>query len=210
MNSERVFAYIDGFNLHYGMLDARLQNARWLDLRAMCAALLGPQQRLGLVRHFTARVRDDPEGARDQAIFIDALLAGGGVEIEFGHLLATSVECRRCGFVKRKYEEKRTDVNMAVGLLEDAFDDRFDLAIVVSADSDLVAPVEAVRRRFPDKHVMVAVPPRRRSTQLCKVADAVCHLSGPVIRSSRLPDPVMTPAGVELRAPRGWLPERPT
>lgn len=204
---DRVFAYIDGFNLYYGMLDAGLHNARWLDLRAMCAALPRPHQRLDLVRHFTARLRDDPDAARDQAVYLDALLARGGVEIEFGHFLATSVECRECGFVKKKYEEKRTDVNMAVRLLEDAFDDRFDLAIVVSADSDLVAPIEAIRRRFDDKRVMVACPPRRRSAQLCKAADAVHHLSGPVIRSSRLPDPVMTSTGVELRAPRGWLPE---
>lgn len=58
---ERVFAYIDGFNLYYGMLDARLHNARWLDVRAMCAELPRPYQRLSLVRYFTARVRGDPE-----------------------------------------------------------------------------------------------------------------------------------------------------
>lgn len=209
MSSKRAFAYIDGFNLYYGMLDARLHSARWLDLRAMCAALPRPHQRLGLVRYFTARVRDDPEAASDQAVYLDALRARGGVEVMFGHFLATSVECRGCGFVKKKYEEKRTDVNMAVRLLEDAFDDRFDLAIVVSADSDLVAPIEAVRRRFPDKQVMVAFPPHRRSAQLRRAANAAHHLSGPVIRSCRLPDPVMTPAGIALRAPRGWLPERP-
>lgn len=205
--NNHVFAYIDGFNLYYGMLDGRMQNARWLDLRALVAALLRPHQQLGLVRYFTARVRDDPEAARDQAAFIDALLARGGVEIEFGHFQATSVECHRCGHVKNRYEEKRTDVNMAARMLEDAFDDRFDLAIVVSADSDLVAPIETVRRRFPDKRVMVAFPPRRRSAQLRRAADAVHHLAGPVIRSSRLPDPVVTSAGVKLRAPRGWLPD---
>ncbi len=172
----------------------------------MCAALPRPHQRLGLVRYFTARVRDDFEAGVDQAVYLDALMARGGVEIEFGHFLTTSVECRKCGFVKKKYEEKRTDVNMAVRILEDAYDDRFDLAIVVSADSDLVAPIEAVRRRFGDKRVMVAFPPHRRSAQLRRAADAATHLAGPVIRLSRLPDPVVTPTGIELRAPRGWLP----
>ena len=150
MSIERVFAHIDGFNLYHGMLDARLQHARWLDLRALLAALLRPHQQLCLVRYFTARIRDDREAAREQAALIDAVLARGGVEIEFGHFLSTTVVCRRCGVARKKHEEKRTDVNMAVRLLEDAFDDRFDLAIVVSADSDLVAPIEAVRRRFSD------------------------------------------------------------
>ncbi len=189
------------------MLDARLHNSRWLDLRTLCAALLRPCQRLYLVRYFTSRVRDDPLAAKNQAVFIDALLARGGVEIEFGHFLATSVECRKCGFVRTRREEKKTDVNMAVRLLEDAFDDRFDLAIVVSADSDLVPLIEAVRRRFPSKRVMVAFPPQRWSAQLRRTADAAHHLSGPTIRSSQLPDPVMAPSGVELRAPRGWLPK---
>lgn len=140
-------------------------------------------------------------------MFLDALQARGGIEIEFGYLLPTSVRCRECGFVRKKYEEKRTDVNMAVRLLEDAFDDRFDLAIVVSADSDLVAPIEAVRQRFPEKHVMAVFPPQRRSAQLRKVAQAAYDLSESTIRSSRLPNPVLTPSGVELRAPRGWLPK---
>ena len=204
---EHVFAYIDGFNLHYGMLAARLHNARWLDLQAMCEGLLRPDQRIGLVRYFTTRIRGDPPSARDQAVYIDALLARGGTEVEFGHFLTTSVECRSCGVVRTRLEEKRTDVNMAVRLLEDAYDDRFDVAVVVSADSDLVAPIEAVRRRYPSKRVLVAFPPRRRSAQLRRAADAACHISGPIIRSSRLPDPVMTPSGVELRAPRGWLPK---
>ena len=207
MTLDRAFAYVDGFNLYHGMLDARLHNARWLDLRAMCEGLPRPHQRLGLVRYFTDRVRDDAAAAENQAVFIDALQARGGVEIEFGHFLATSVKCRKCGFVRTRNEEKRTDVNMAVRLLEDAFDDRFDLAIVISADSDLVAPIEAVRRRFPDKQVMVAFPPQRRSAQLRRAANAAFHLSGPTIRSSRLPDPVLAPSGVELRAPRGWLPK---
>ena len=207
MSFDRVFAYVDGLNLHHGMLDARLHNARWLDLWAMCATLPRPGQRLSLVRYFTARIRDDLSAAKDQAVFIDALLARGGVEIDFGYFLATSVECRQCGFVRPRNEEKRTDVNMVVRLLEDAFDDRFDLAIVVSADSDFVAPIESVRRRFPDKRVMVAFPPKRRSAQLRRAADAAHHLSGPTIRSSRLPDPVIAASGVELRAPREWLPK---
>ena len=170
-------------------------------------AVLRPHQRLDHVRYFTARVRDDASAAENQAAFIDALVARGGVEVEFGHFLTTSVECRRCGFVRTRREEKKTDVNMAVRLLEDAFDDRFDLAIVVSADSDLVAPIESVRRRFPDKRVMVAFPPKRRSAQLWRAANVTYHIPGSAIRSSRLPDPVMTPSGIEVRAPREWLPK---
>ena len=208
MRIERVIAYIDGFNLYYGLRDARLRSSRWLDLRGVCASLLKPHQRLQLVRYFTARVRDDPGASKRQAVFIDALLARGGIEIDFGQFLSSSKTCRACGAVRKKREEKRTDVNIAVRLLDDAYDDRFDTAMVISGDSDLVPPIKSVRRRFPSKRVIVAAPPERWSGQLRQAANAAFRISPLTIRSNRLPDPVLTPDGVELRAPHGWLPDQ--
>ena len=66
--------------------------------------------------------------------------------------------------------------------------------------------VESVRERFPRKRVIVASPPKRWSTDLAQSAHAAFQVSRAVIRSNRLPDPVITPEGVELRAPAGWLP----
>lgn len=206
MRTDRLIAYIDGFNLYYGLRDARLRSSRWLDLHGMCTSLLQPAQQLQLVRYFTTRVRGDSSAARRQSVFIDALLARGGIEIDFGHFLRSSTRCRSCGAVREKHEEKRTDVNIAVRLLEDAFDDRFDTAMVISGDSDLVPPIRSVRSRFPDKRVVVAAPPERWSAQLGQAANAALQISPMTIRSNRLPDPVTTPGGVELRAPRGWLP----
>lgn len=48
------------------------------------------------------------------------------------------------------YEEKMTDVNIAVELLGDAQDDAFDTAIIISGDSDLTPPVRATLSRYPE------------------------------------------------------------
>ena len=206
MPKERLIAYIDGFNLHYGLREARLHSSRWLDLHGMCTSLLKPSQRLELVRYFTTRIRGDTNAAKNQAKFIDALSARGGIEIDFGHFLRKSTNCPQCNAAIHKHEEKKTDVNIAVRLLEDAFDDRFDTALVISGDSDLVPPIESVRSRFPQKRVVVAAPPKRWSAQLKQVANAALRISDLTIQSNRLPDPVVTSTGVELRAPKGWLP----
>ena len=206
MATERVIAYNDGYNLYFGILDARMHTSRWLDLRGVWTSLLKPGQRLDLVRYFTTRVRNDPDAARRQAVFIDALRATGGIEIDFGLFLSKIVTCRWCKKEWQKNEEKRTDVNIAVRLLNDARDDRFDMAMVVSGDSDLVPIVESVRRRHSRKRVIVASPPKRWSTDLAQSAHAAFQVSRAAIRSNRLPDPVITPEGVELRAPEGWLP----
>ena len=197
-----MVAYIDGFNLYHGLRDAGLGESRWLDIHGVCASLLRSGEQLDL----TSRVRDNPVKAARQAVYIDALRATGGVEIDFGHFLSSTARCFRCGNVWRKNEEKKTDVNVAVRLLEDAADDLFDTAMVVSGDSDLVPPVESVQRRFPHKRVVVAFPPRRRSSQLERAASKALSIYPRTIQANPLPDPVRTPGGVELHAPSGWLP----
>ena len=91
-------------------------------------------------------------------------------------------------------------------MLEDAYDDRFDTAIIISGDSDLTAPIQAVQRRFCDKRVLVAFPPKRFSKELDRVADHAFGIFARNIRASRLPPSVTTKHGTTLSAPQGWLP----
>lgn len=151
-------------------------------------------------------MRNDPAAAARQSIYLDALEARGGIDIAYGHFLSKRVKCHNCQHSWPTHEEKKTDVNIAVRLLEDAYDDRYDLAIVISGDSDLAPPVAAVQRRFASKRVLVAFPPKRHSQELRVHANAAFTISKAKIRSSRLPTPVTTTSGVVLHAPSGWLP----
>lgn len=208
MNSNRVITYIDGFNLYHGLRDAGLRSSRWLDLCALSESILKPDQSLELVRYFTTRVRNNQRKTERQAVLIDALLARGGIEIDYGHFLSKPRNCHSCNHKWTQTEEKKTDVNIAVRLLDDAYDDRFDVAIVISGDSDLVPPIESIRKRFPEKQLLVAFPPRRQSSELRRVADVAFRISDKMIRTSRLPATVVTPEGVTLHAPSGWLPAK--
>lgn len=208
MPRERVITYIDGFNLYYGLRAAGFHSSRWLDVVALSHRLLKSGQQLEKVRYFTARVRGNPSAESRQAIYIDALGAVGGVfEIDYGFFLSKQVKCYRCNHHRFTHEEKKTDVNMAVRLLEDAYDNLYDIAIVVSGDSDLAPPVRAVLRRFPKKQIIVASPPKRHSKELEKYATATIAITRMAIRRSSLPSPVITDEGIELHAPPGWLPE---
>lgn len=68
----RVAAYIDGFNLCHGLKDKHGRKYLWLDLQALAASLLLPDQTLVAVRYFSARVRGEAS-ARRQGIYLDAL-----------------------------------------------------------------------------------------------------------------------------------------
>ena len=204
-----MVAYVDGFNLYYGLREGNLLSSRWLDLKALCKSFLRSGQQLQLVRYFTTRIRNNPSTTQRQAIFIDALIARGGIEIDYGHFLSKQRKCRNCRSTWLQHEEKKTDVNIAVRLLDDAFDDRFDIAVIISGDSDLAPSIKSVRLRYPDKRLLVAFPPRRNSSELRRVANANFTITRRAIRSSHLPDPVVSPSGTELRAPTGWLPLKP-
>ena len=57
----RVVAYVDGFNLYFGLKEGYGRRYHWLDLQRLVADLLRPDQELREVQYFTARVRDEPE-----------------------------------------------------------------------------------------------------------------------------------------------------
>ena len=97
-----------------------------------------------------------------------------------------------------------TDVNIAVELLSDAYDNRFDTAIIVSGDSDLTGPVGSVRTRYPDKHVIVAFPPGRHSVDLNKAASASFTIGRKKLRDSQLPETVVRTDGYVLTRPARW------
>ena len=97
-----------------------------------------------------------------------------------------------------------TDVNIAVELLGDAQDDRFDTAIVLSADSDLAGPVEAVIERYTDQRVIAVFPPGRRSDRLRRAASISFTLGRKVLKDSQLPERVVKADRFVLVRPQRW------
>lgn len=203
---QRVNAYIDGFNLYFGLKAARFKRYYWLDLAAMAANLLKPDQRLCATHYFTTAIRDNRRNEADRLRQVDYLqaLSTCGIAIQYGHYLEKPRSCHRCHASWTDYEEKMTDVNLAIQLLTDAFDDAFDVALIISGDSDLTTPIKRVRERFPSKRLIVAFPPRRHSAELKRVAHGYLTIGEDKLRSSQLPDRLVKPNGYVLTRPVTW------
>ena len=202
----RVSAYVDGFNLYFGLKEAGFRRFYWLDVVALARNLLKPNQRLVGTHYFTARIRANGRNVADQkrqGTYLEAL-ALQGARCQFGHYLEKTRECRRCRSTWTDYEEKMTDVNIAIQLMGDAFDDAFDVALVISGDSDLTTPVRRVRQRFPGKRVIVAFPPRRYSSELKRWATGFLSIGEDKLRASQLPDSLTKPDGFVLARPATW------
>jgi len=88
-----------------------------------------------------------------------------------------------------------TDVNIAMELLVDAHLDKYDTALLISADGDLTRPVVKVRSVYPKKRFVLAFPPDRISERFKREASASFHIGANSIRQNQLPNPVVKPDG---------------
>ena len=204
---QRVAFYIDGFNLYYGLSSKGWRRYLWLDQSLLAENLLKNDQTLSHIRYFTARVlpeRNDPGKPIRQNTYLEALATRANFHIHEGYFLPKRGSCARCGATWTTYEEKMSDVNLAVELLGDALDNSFDVAIVVSGDSDLASPIQTVLHRLPAKRVIVAFPPNRHSVELRKVATASFTIGRKKIQDSQLPERVIKPDGYTLTRPQEW------
>lgn len=201
--SERVAAYIDGFNLYFGIRQEGRRHL-WLDLEQLVQRLLKPHQQLVAVRYFTARVRNDPPAEQRQQTYLNALDAHSAMlEIRQGRFQQKSKICYSCNSSWYEYEEKETDVSLSVSLLEDGVNGLYDTALLVSADGDMSPAIRALRRLVPYVRVIAALPPNRRSQGLQAICDATIPIGMAKIRQSQLPETVI--AGTRLLTrPSHW------
>jgi NYN domain-containing protein len=170
----RSIVYVDGFNLYYGCLKDTAE--RWLDLGALCQRLLRDDAEIVGIKYFAARVKPrpgNPEQAQRQQTYFRALATVPNLTIHYGHFITRTATRRRVKDRRGKpafvdvwvTEEKGSDVNLASHLLIDGFRARYDLAVVVSNDSDLKEPIEFVRYDL-DAPVGILNPHRNRSWAL--------------------------------------------
>lgn len=222
----RVIAYVDGFNLYFGLREKGWKRHYWLDIQELATRLMQPDQELVSVKYFTARISSffvprtgslpqariyqlqqpsspQSKGER-QKVFLEALETLPKVRIIYGKYYFNPETCEHCGARTQVPKEKMSDVNIAVEMLVDAYEDQFDTAMLISADSDLVGPVEAVRRLFPKKRVVVIFPPARQSGELEGAAHAHLVIGQGTLKKCHLPETITKPDGYVLRRPDSW------
>ena len=201
---ERVAAYIDGYNLYFGLRSRGWKRYYWLNVQMMAGHLLKPAQSLVLTRYFTTIVKQPHDKRQRQAAYLEALQTLPDLTMHYGHYLASPVRCRNCGYTYDVQHEKMTDVNIAVEMMSDAYQDGFDVAFLVSADSDLVGPVKAIHHLFPKKRVISVFPPDRWSSALKGVAAGSLRIERAILARSQFPEEVTKPDGFTLRRPEEW------
>lgn len=196
--------YVDGFNLYYGLHDTSKRQHLWLDLVKLSKSLR-PNQKLVGVRYFTATVLNDSDAQSRQAHYIDALQAMHPklIRVILGRYQAKTKTCIKCQNTYTSYEEKETDVNMALSIATDALMGLYDSALIISGDSDMAPAVKAAQSTGKGLFIAAAFPPGRNSQELRSLMPASFPINLYKIRKALLPNK-FTAQGKTFQRPSKW------
>ena len=203
----RTFVYIDGFNLYYRAL--RNTPYRWLDLSKLVRLLL-PKNQIHRIHYYTARITarpGDPDQPTRQQFYLRALATIPNVSITYGQFLTHKKKMALAADPAKivevlKTDEKGSDVNLATHLIYEAMRDEFDVAVVVSNDSDLAEPIRIVTREI-HKKVGILSPAKFPTRELLQAATFYKPIRQAVLAASQFP-PELEDAHGKFRKPSSW------
>jgi uncharacterized LabA/DUF88 family protein len=214
----RTNIYVDGFNFYY----AAFHSARaalppclkWLDVRRLCQNAL-PRNEICRIRYFTAKVTStasDPGRPARQEAYLQALRHVPGLTIHYGQFVVRQKYLKAVnptpGQAKRPLvfvpEEKGSDVNLASYLILDACRGAYDVAVLVSNDSDLKEPVRLAREEIGKAVGVLRVDAEPRGCVFRDMVDFIRPLRRSHFENSQLPDVVSLSESAEVRRPVEW------
>jgi len=208
---KRTFVYVDGFNLYYRALAQKPH--KWLSLYALSARMLDPENDIREIKYYTARVsgRRDPKEPHRQAAYLRALKTTPGLSIYYGKFLPKIIMRPLVNpppygnpYVEvHTTEEKGSDVNLASHLIRDSFKGFFEVAVVISKDTDLCEPIRIVTEEL-NLPVGILCPDGDIPKGLKEVASFVRHITKPDLAASQFPNPVIGLAGEMIHKPAHW------
>lgn len=203
----RTYIYIDGFNFYY--LALKYSNCKWLDFMSMFEKLLTSKNDIIKIKYFTANVsgKYDQNKPRRQSTYLRALKSYiPEIEIIKGHFQTheimmplVSIPHKRVKVLKT--EEKCTDVNLAVHLVNDGQKGLYDCAVVLSNDGDLLEAMKIVHDELKLCVGLVTPGKAKISKSLIKYATFKKRIRKNILKLSQLPNPIPK---TKIYKPKGW------
>ena len=169
---EKVIFFVDGFNFYHGLkkkirTDSDWQKFYWIDFAKLFQQFVGANQSLEKVYYFTAPPPDNDKLNRQRRLFdANSLINGIKFEVIDGKFFQKTVKCKKCNKSYKIYEEKHTDVNIAIKMIDDCLLGNVDTIALVSADGDLLTPLSLINERFPNIKIRIYFPPANKSDAL--------------------------------------------
>ncbi len=201
----RIIVFIDGFNLYHALdNNPDYRKYKWLDFSKLARCFVKKSDSIERIIYFTAFADWSQTKMNRHKVFVRALRSIG-VQVVLGKFRLVTRRCSICGRYYQTYEEKRTDVNIAVHLLKLAIDDEYDTAMIISGDSDLIPAIQEVKKRFPQKFFVNVTPIGRKAEAMQDACDSHMKMKEMHLKSSLFPNTIPLPDGSSITKPVSWI-----
>ena len=183
--NKKVVFYFDGFNFYNGFKsytesNSDWKNYYWIDFIKLCSQFVFPHdgQVLHRVKYFTAPPINVRKRSKQSALFgANKIINDSKFEVINGHYADKFIDCQAsCKQSFKVPEEKCTDVNISLGIIEDCLNNDVDIIVLITADSDQVSTVKFIQRTFPKIKIKLYFPPDRKSNELKSLFQQVVYL----------------------------------
>ena len=212
-----VVALVDGFNVYHA-LDQRSSHGgfpyrqyKWIDYWRLCECFVPKTDRIVLVQWFTA---ESPLQGREGKLRrgrhrrLRRANETRGVQVIDGYFRPVTRQTKLWiprGFVKfEAFEEKRTDVAIAVSLVSLAHQKAYGKAILMTGDSDLIPAIQEAKAVHSSGIIINVVPIERRARALRNYVDQQIRMRVKHLSISKLPLQAPGAAGRMIRCPQAW------
>lgn len=206
IKNKRVICFVDGFNLYHGIEDmiqkTQRHDLKWLDLIKLANIFIRNNETLTETFYFSAYADWRKDSISRHVAYVKALSAIG-VKFVRGKFKKRSIQCKKCLTKWDTHEEKQTDVNLSVYVVQAAYEDRFDRALIVTADTDIIPAIKMVRANFPKKEITLVVPDSRSRYigELRSEVNNVVIVDSRHLANSRLRDEINCPPKYKKSTP---------
>jgi len=160
---KKVSVFIDGYNLYHAIDNLKKPHLKWVNLFGLAREFAKADSfEIIRVKFFTAPPIHKSEAIQKRYSTYISALKYCGVEIvegKFKKKFLTYKDPAGNTFEKETHEEKESDVNIALAILEDAFEKTSDKLLVITNDSDISPAIRLARTKNPNLKINVITPP---------------------------------------------------
>jgi len=168
----------------------------------MARSVIPAKDEITSVNYFSAYADWIPNRAAKHRKYIEALKTRN-VSVIMGRFKWKDKTCPLCHKKFIMHEEKQTDVNIALKVLEDAMADKFDTVVLVSGDTDFLSIITTVKRLYPEKRFGIMLPIGSKAKILRDTADFHIKMKKKHLEQNQLPPKIETPHG-SIMIPSNW------
>jgi len=171
----RVLVLIDGFNYYHRLdeyQDKYNECVKWLNYRSLIESYLDDKDKENVkIIYFSAIAKHRPSHSQKRhKTYINALKSQnidvvlGNFKDKFIIRCKNNEKCSNCLNTQdktklKRHEEKNTDVNIAITLIEYTIMNQYDKCFILSSDSDFSSAVLRAKQLAPDKQIIICPPP---------------------------------------------------